>query len=337
LRSTGLPHAYCFTFDPALIGVHVAADALIGLAYYSIPFGLLFFARQRRDLPFPWIFLLFAVFIIACGTTHWIEIWTLWNPQYWLSGTVKVVTAAASVPTAVALLYLIPRALSLPTATQVVQAKEALEREVLERRRAETELRAARSTLETQVAERTAALERANRKLREEQLFLQTVLDNTPAIIHVKDATGRLLLVNRQFARVAGRPIEEILGRPIDEVLANRHVTPIVEHDRHAMSGNDQVEQEEVLNLRTARTPTSPSRCLPKASAFRAECSAASRWTSPSASAPRRRCGPKTRARTVFSPSCRTSFATRSTRCVPRSRSSGATAWTRRRGVLRRA
>jgi PAS domain S-box-containing protein len=253
LSATGLPHAYCFTFDPALIRVHVAADALIGLAYYSIPFALLYFARRRADLPFPWIFLLFAVFIIACGTTHWIEIWTLWHPQYWLSGAVKMITAAASVPTAAALVYLVPHALRIPTASQLALGREALEREVVERRRVEAELRAAQAALETQVAERTAALEHANRELREERLFLQMVLDNTPAIIHVKDAEGRLLLVNREFARVAGRPIEAIVGRPIGEVLANRQVTRIIEHDHAVMSGSQQVEQEEVLDLPDGR------------------------------------------------------------------------------------
>jgi hypothetical protein len=57
---------------------------LIGLAYYSIPVALWYFVRRRTDLPFTWIFVMFAVFIFACGTTHLIAVWKIWQPVYWL-------------------------------------------------------------------------------------------------------------------------------------------------------------------------------------------------------------------------------------------------------------
>ena len=74
---------------------------------------LLYFIRKRRDLPFNWMFLLFGLFIVECGTKHWMEVWTLWEPQYWLAGVIKAITAAASVPTAIALALLIPQALAM--------------------------------------------------------------------------------------------------------------------------------------------------------------------------------------------------------------------------------
>ena len=55
----------------------------------SIPVTLLYFVRQRRDLPFHWIFVLFGVFIVACGGTHTMEIWTLWHANYWASGAAE--------------------------------------------------------------------------------------------------------------------------------------------------------------------------------------------------------------------------------------------------------
>ena len=67
---------------------------LIGLAYYSIPVALWYFARRRTDLPFTWIFLMFAVFIFACGTTHLMAIWNIWRPVYWLDAGIKMVTAS---------------------------------------------------------------------------------------------------------------------------------------------------------------------------------------------------------------------------------------------------
>ena len=114
-----LPHGYCYSWDPGLLRLHVVSDTLIGLAYTAIPIALVGFIRKRTDLPFNWMFLLFGVFIVACGATHWMEVWTLWNPTYWLSGSVKAITAAASVPTAILLYLLIPKAGALPSTRQL--------------------------------------------------------------------------------------------------------------------------------------------------------------------------------------------------------------------------
>ena len=103
-----LPHGYCFTWNPTLLWTHVVSDSLIGLAYVSIPLTLLHLTRKRTDIPFSGVVLLFALFIVSCGATHWIEVWTVWHPDYWLGGSVKMVTAAASVLTAVALVRLVP-------------------------------------------------------------------------------------------------------------------------------------------------------------------------------------------------------------------------------------
>ncbi len=104
------PHGYCFLWDTRLVTLHVVSDALIGLSYVSISLTLLYLvSRIYRDLPFRWIFIAFGGFIIACGMTHFLDIWTLWYATYWLSGTVKLITAVASLSTAVILPPLIPK------------------------------------------------------------------------------------------------------------------------------------------------------------------------------------------------------------------------------------
>jgi signal transduction histidine kinase len=157
-----MPHGVCFTWLPALLWLHVLSDALIGIAYLTIPITLLYFVRRRRDLPFNWIFLLFGLFIVSCGATHFLGIWTVWFPDYWVSGAVKVLTAATSVLTAMALIPLIPRALALPTTSQLREANLSLEREVQMRREAEAELRRTQGQLEDRVLERTQELSRAH-------------------------------------------------------------------------------------------------------------------------------------------------------------------------------
>jgi hypothetical protein len=77
-----MPHGYCYFWNPGVLWLQVVSDALIALAYYSIPFTLIYFIRKRRDVPFNWMFLCFAIFIIACGTTHLMEILVIWHPVY---------------------------------------------------------------------------------------------------------------------------------------------------------------------------------------------------------------------------------------------------------------
>jgi PAS domain S-box-containing protein len=120
---------------------------------------LVYFVRQRRDVPFKGIFWLFSAFITACGTTHLMEVWTLWHPTYWLSGTIKAITALVSLYTASELYPLIPQALSLPSPEQLEIANKALAEEIKERQQAEAEIRKLNAELEQRVKDRTAELE----------------------------------------------------------------------------------------------------------------------------------------------------------------------------------
>ena len=112
------PHGFCYQWNSGLVWLNVLSDTLIALAYFTIPFTLLWFIRKRRDLPFSWMFGLFGVFIVACGTTHVMEVWNLWHAQYWLAGGVKAITAVASLFTAVLLIQLVPKTLALPSANE---------------------------------------------------------------------------------------------------------------------------------------------------------------------------------------------------------------------------
>ncbi|RCJ23957.1 hypothetical protein A6S26_20415 [Nostoc sp. ATCC 43529] len=136
-----IPHGHCYLWKPGLVWLHLLSDVLTGLAYYSIPVMLIYFVRKRRDVPFDWMFLMFSTFIVACGTTHLMDVWTLWYPTYWVSGLIKAITAFVSVVTALELVPLIPQALALPSPAQLEAANCQLAKEIAERKRTEEILR----------------------------------------------------------------------------------------------------------------------------------------------------------------------------------------------------
>ena len=141
LASDFMGHGYCYLWRPEIVWLHVGSDALITLAYYSIPVSLVYFVRKRSDLPFHWMFLMFGAFILGCGTSHLMEVWTIWHGTYRLAGIVKLITAGLSVSTAVALVPLMPKALALPSPARLAAANRKLEQEMLGREQAEEEQR----------------------------------------------------------------------------------------------------------------------------------------------------------------------------------------------------
>jgi two-component system, sensor histidine kinase and response regulator len=168
-----LPHGHCFLWNPSLLWLHGLSDGLITLAYYAISFQLLYLMRRGRSLRFRLIYGLFGAFVFACGTTHLLDVWTLWNPDYWLSGEVKALTAIISIVAALVLSSVIPAALHMPTRAELAKinldlaaARDAAVASGADLERALSEARAiagardvAVATAEQLAAARDAALE----------------------------------------------------------------------------------------------------------------------------------------------------------------------------------
>jgi diguanylate cyclase (GGDEF)-like protein/PAS domain S-box-containing protein len=133
LADTGsfMPHGACYLWLPSILWLHIISDSIIALAYYSIPFALFYFVKKRTDLAYRWVFVLFGIFICLCGTTHLISIWTIWHPDYWLDGLIKLATALVSIVTALLIWPLIPKLLRLPS-PQALQTSETYLRAIFD-------------------------------------------------------------------------------------------------------------------------------------------------------------------------------------------------------------
>ena len=230
-----MPHGMCYLWRPDVLALHATSDSIIALAYFSIPFTLLYFVRERKDLEFQWIFVCFAIFIVACGMTHLMEIWTIWEPHYWLSGLIKAITALASFGTALLLGKLIPEALRWTSPAQLRLVNEKLQREIGERERAEARVRALNTELESRV--------------RSNQQLLQTILDHSPAVVFAKDTSFRYLLVNRCFEESFDLRRENIVGRTDFDIFPNENAAGYRVVDERVLTAERPITQEDTIEL----------------------------------------------------------------------------------------
>ena len=130
------PHGHCYLWNDDLVFLHVVSDSVISLSYLSIPIALIYFVSKRKDLAFSHVILLFGIFILACSATHAMSIYNVWHGAYWLSGTIKAITALASLATAVIVWPLIPKALAIPSTEELITLNNTLALEISEKEQA---------------------------------------------------------------------------------------------------------------------------------------------------------------------------------------------------------
>lgn len=197
------PHGFCLLWVPGLIYLHATSDAVIGIAYFSIPLALAAFAARRKDLQYSWVIQLFIAFILACGTTHFMSILTLWVPVYGIEGIIKGITAVLSIATAFLLWPLLPKLLAIPSPRQLSDVNVRLGEKVRAHeetltmlRESEAAVKSANSVLEKRVAERTAELSAANEQLRatlaQRDLLLREVYHRVKNNLQVVDSIAAL-------------------------------------------------------------------------------------------------------------------------------------------------
>ncbi|MBE9182813.1 PAS domain S-box protein [Oculatella sp. LEGE 06141] len=224
LSENFVPHGHCYLWKAELVWLNVVSDSAIALAYYSIPMTLVYFTAKRNDTPFGWIFWLFSAFIIFCGTGHLLDIWTLWHPTYWLSTLVKILTAAVSLITALELVTLIPKLLALPSPTLLEETNRELEKQVCERNR-------------------------INEELQESEARFVAFMSNSPAVAFIKDSTGNLVYINRQFEQVFDVELLKLKGLAQFDGLPKAIAQPLRTMDMAALASNQTLEVVETVRM----------------------------------------------------------------------------------------
>jgi PAS domain S-box-containing protein len=145
------------------------------------------------------VILLFGIFILSCGTTHFLAAYTVFVADYWIEGGVKAFTALVSAVAAFYLIPLIPDAVAMPSLTKSLKENQELN-----------------AQLENKLDElnaKTRELVEANRELNLSESRFRVLVEHAPDAIVVYDvAENRFVDANTNAERLFGCGREELLG-----------------------------------------------------------------------------------------------------------------------------
>ena len=195
-----MPHGHCYLWAPSMVWTQVSANLLIGVAYAAIASTLAVLVRRIKNIPFAWVYLAFGTFILSCGLTHFFDIVTVWHPVYWADAGVRVLTATASVATAVLIVPMVPKAAAFADDARL-SSERGRQLEV-----ALADLEAAHALLEA--SERTA-----QQRARTSESQLRSLVETMPQLSWIADPNGKTTFRNKRWQEYTGLTLED----PADE------------------------------------------------------------------------------------------------------------------------
>jgi len=171
--------------------LYIVSDLLIWAAYFSIPVAIIRYISKKQGLPFLKLYFLFAAFILACGSTHFLDAIAFWIPAYRLNALVRLITGVLSWITVFSVIKLLPQAFSLKSPQE----------------------------LETEIAQRKLAEEQS----RDNEAQIQTIFDAAPDAIIVIDEEGMITKWNPRAEELFGWTTPEVMGKRLSDVIIPHH------------------------------------------------------------------------------------------------------------------
>lgn len=238
IMSEFMPHGHCYFWEPFILWSHALSDSIIALAYMMIPFSLFYIVNRRRDFTYNWMVIFFAIFIFGCGLTHIFDVINIWQPMYRIDSVIRIITAIASIGTAIILIKLTPRILALPTVKQWAEVHEDLNASNEELSAANEELYASNEELQaaneelTLLNEQLAAakdeIERLSQKaIQHSQQKYQDLAESISDIFFAVDSSFRFTYWNKTSETFSGISAEDALGKSLYELYPNLKNSPL--------------------------------------------------------------------------------------------------------------
>ena len=250
------PRRVCMFYEQPVIWLHVISDLLVTLAYFSIPFALIYFIRRRKDMRFGPVAWMFAGFIFACGATHLIGVVDVWVPLYKLDGIVKSFTAVLSVGTAIALWKLMPLALAMPSASQL---EATVKQRTAELQKANHDLQEEARARAKDVTER----KHAELALAENELKFRQLANTIPQLAWMATADGNLFWYNDRWYEYTGSTFESMQGWGWQKVHDEKELPRIIESWKKSLASGEPFEETFPLRRHDGEFRWHLSRALP--------------------------------------------------------------------------
>ncbi len=140
--------------------LYILSDLSIATAYFLIPLIIInYLSKRKQKVKFTSIYILFATFILLCGTTHLLDAAMFWVPMYRLNALVRFITAIVSLATVYQLIKVLP---------EIFRQKSniELENEIARRKQAELQLSGINKDLEAFVYVASHDLQEPLRKIK---------------------------------------------------------------------------------------------------------------------------------------------------------------------------
>ena len=175
--------------------LYIISDLMIWAAYFAIPLIILRYVIRKNSTIYTRLYYLFAAFILACGSTHFIDAMMFWIPIYRFNSLLKFVTAIISWVTVIALIKYLPSAFATKTIPE-------LEAEIHKRKVAEEALRKLNEELEYIIEEKT-------KEIRLTELKFKSIIENSADAISLMDEKLQGIYSNKSAYELSGRSEEE--------------------------------------------------------------------------------------------------------------------------------
>ncbi len=214
-------HQIDTNLSPGLLRVQAFSDLLTGIAFLIIPVAILYFFYKRKDLRFSSRRMLIAGLIsvsAVSAVSHFLDIYFLFNPIYWLDVGLNVATTVISISIAIILVRILPEALKIQSPDQL-QKNALVHSNSYEKLKVSQEsLLEVNQNLEGKVSRRNIEL-----KKNEETLRIAAIVFESQDAMFVTDANKYIIRVNQALTFVTGYSEKELIGKNPNIFNSGKH------------------------------------------------------------------------------------------------------------------
>lgn len=140
--------------------LYIISELMVWAAYFMMPLLIInYFYQKRMTIRYRNVYLLFATFILLCGSTHFLDALMFWIPMYRFNAIVRLLTGVVSLFTVYHLIKALPELFKQKTNVE-------LEQEIARRKETEVKLAAANQSLQAFAYVASHDLQEPLRKIR---------------------------------------------------------------------------------------------------------------------------------------------------------------------------